>query len=267
MTSIVAIGLLGVGAFGLRPAAAAGPPAATTVAPTMPAALASIDPPPRPVDIARQAPACSERLQPADLRTVGSGRSRAAPESPAVRSRASAHRTVPRTRAVAAFLGDSYTSGYNGAGYGGSGWPAIVSAKLGLRRLNVAVPGTGFVNPGWTGQPIRTRVAAVIRASPRIVFLAAGHNDQRFATSVTHAAAIAVIERLHRALPASKLVVIGPIWSGNRPPQSLFVLRDALRREASSVGAVFIDPIAGGWLAGSSIRYIGPDGLHPTNAG
>ncbi|HEU4674022.1 MAG TPA: hypothetical protein VFS32_14115, partial [Candidatus Limnocylindrales bacterium] len=46
-----------------------------------------------------------------------------------------------------------------------------------------------------------------------------------------------------------------------------FVLRDALRREASSVGAVFIDPIAGGWLAGSSIRYIGPDGLHPTNAG
>jgi lysophospholipase L1-like esterase len=175
--------------------------------------------------------------------------------------------SATRTRAVAAFLGDSYTSGYNGAGYGSSGWPAIVSASLGLRPLNRAVPGTGFVNPGWTGQPIRTQVTSVIRADPRVVFLAGGHNDRRFPTAATRAAAVAVIDRLHRALPDARLVVIGPIWSGDIAPGSLLRLRDALRRKAAAVGAIFVDPIRGGWLAGDAKRYIGPDGLHPTNAG
>ena len=179
----------------------------------------------------------------------------------------SAAAAAARTRPVAAFLGDSYTSGYNGAGYGRAGWPAIVSASLGLRPLNRAVPGTGFVNPGWTAQPIRTQVGAVIRADPRIVFLAGGHNDRRFSTAATRAAALAVIDRLRRALPDARLVVIGPIWSGDSAPASLLRLRDALRRKAAAVGAQFIDPIRGGWLAGAAKRYIGPDGLHPTNAG
>jgi lysophospholipase L1-like esterase len=194
---------------------------------------------------------------------VGAGAG-STPTSPGTPSGA---RAAARTRPVAAFLGDSYTSGYNGAGYGRSGWPAIVSASLGLRPLNRAVPGTGFVNPGWTDQPIRTRVAAVIRADPRIVFLAGGHNDRRFSTAATRAAALAVIDRLHRALPDARLVVIGPIWSGDVAPTSLLRLRDALRRKAAAVGVLFVDPIRGGWLAGEAKRYIGPDGLHPTNAG
>jgi lysophospholipase L1-like esterase len=179
----------------------------------------------------------------------------------------SSSRVATRTAPIAAFLGDSYSSGFNGAGYGTSGWPAIVGAALRLRPLNRAVPGTGFVNPGWTAQPIRTQVAAVIRADPRIVFVAGGHNDRRYATADTQAAAIAVIERLHRGLPQATLVVIGPIWSGDSAPASLVRLRDALRREATAVGARVIDPIAGRWLAGAAKRYIGNDGLHPTNAG
>jgi lysophospholipase L1-like esterase len=30
---------------------------------------------------------------------------------------------------------------------------------------------------------------------------------------------------------------------------------------------VFIDPLAHHWFVGSSHRFIGPDGLHPTDAG
>jgi lysophospholipase L1-like esterase len=171
------------------------------------------------------------------------------------------------TRPIAAFLGDSYTSGYNGAGYGRSGWPAIVSASLHLRPFNRAVPGTGFVNPGWTGQPIRTEVAAVVRANPRIIFLVGGHNDRRFAPAASRAAAIAVIDQLRVALPDARLVVIGPLWSGDAAPPSLIRLRDVLRAKARAIGAEFIDPIAARWLAGSARQFIGPDGLHPTNAG
>ena len=211
------------------------------------------------------APACSGAVPRAASTTEPSPAPAAATTVPAAQRGSS--RVATRTAPIAAFLGDSYSSGFNGAGYGTSGWPAIVSAALRLRPLNRAVPGTGFVNPGWTGQPIRTQVAAVIRADPRIVFVVGGHNERRDPTADTRAAAIAVIDRLHRGLPHATLVVIGPIWSGDSAPASLVRLRDALRREAKVVGARFIDPIAGRWLAGAAKRYIGSDGLHPTNAG
>jgi lysophospholipase L1-like esterase len=167
----------------------------------------------------------------------------------------------------AAFLGDSYTTGWAGSGYGPAGWPAIVSRALGWRPRNLAVAGTGFVNPGWTGQPIRTRVAAAIAARPRVVVLAAGHNDARFGTRASAAAADAVIDRLRRALPNALLVVVAPIWANGSPPDAILGLRNRLKRKAAAVHAVFIDPLRGRWFAGSWHRYIGPDGIHPTDAG
>ena len=176
-------------------------------------------------------------------------------------------RSVATTRSVAAFLGDSYTTGYNGAGVGRAGWPAIVAASLGLRPRVRAVAGTGFVNPGWTGQPIRSRLPSVISADPRVVFLVGGHNDRRFNTTRSAKAAGAVIDRLHQALPTAILVVIGPIWADGNTPTSLRLLRDHLRRQATANGAIFIDPLRDGWFAGQAHRFIGPDGIHPTDAG
>jgi len=180
---------------------------------------------------------------------------------------ASLPRSVATTRPVAAFLGDSYTTGYNGAGVGRAGWPAIVAASLGLRPRVRAVAGTGFVNPGWTGQPIRSRLPSVIAADPRVVFLVGGHNDRRFDTTRSAKAAGAVIDRLHQALPTAILVVIGPIWADGNTPTSLRLLRDHLRRQATANGAIFIDPLRDGWFAGQAHRFIGPDGIHPTDAG
>ncbi len=36
---------------------------------------------------------------------------------------------------------------------------------------------------------------------------------------------------------------------------------------AAAVGGIFIDPLAEGWFAGAAHRFIGPDGIHPTDAG
>jgi lysophospholipase L1-like esterase len=168
---------------------------------------------------------------------------------------------------TAAFLGDSYTTGWNGAGLGARGWPRIVAAAKGWRVVNLAVAGTGFVNPGWTNQPVGTRVAAAIRANPDIVFVAAGHNDSRWSVSTTATAARSVIERLHNALPNAVIVVVAPIWQDGSPPARCLGLRDRLRTMATGVGATFIDPLAEGWFAGSAQRFIGPDGIHPTDAG
>jgi lysophospholipase L1-like esterase len=167
----------------------------------------------------------------------------------------------------AVFLGDSYTTGWNGAGLGSRGWPRIVSRARGWRTVNLAVAGTGFINPGWTNQPVGSRVTEAIRQKPDVVFIAAGHNDSRWSVSATAEAADKVIARLHMALPNALLVIVAPIWPSGSPPTRCLALRDHLRRTAASVGAVFIDSLGERWFAESNERFVGPDGIHPTDAG
>lgn len=193
--------------------------------------------------------------------------SRPASEPTATPQATAAAATPAVRRRLAAFLGDSYTTGWVGAGIGRAGWPSIVARTFGWKSRNRAVAGTGFVNPGWTSQPMRTQVAEIIRMRPGIVFVAGGHNDRRYATRRSAAAADAVLERLRRGLPHATLVVIGPIWQDGRPAASIIALRDHLRRKARSMGAIFIDPLREGWFTGRAHRYIGSDGIHPTNAG
>jgi lysophospholipase L1-like esterase len=177
----------------------------------------------------------------------------------------SAARLPDRGRVVV--LGDSFSSGWNGAGIGSRGWPAIVAATRGWRVTNLAVAGTGFLNPGWTGQAVGSRTGETVRHRPDVVFVVAGHNDSRWSVAATAAAADAVIDRLRVALPDAVLVVVAPIWQDGSPPARALALRDRLRHTASAVGALFIDPLAERWFGGVSHRFIGSDGLHPTNAG
>lgn len=167
----------------------------------------------------------------------------------------------------AVFLGDSYTTGWNGAGLGARGWPRRVGLAKGWRTVNLAVAGTGFINPGWTNQPVRTRVSAAIRQHPDVVFIASGHNDSRWTVAATAKAADKVIDRLHKALPNAILVIVAPIWPSGSPPTRCLRLRDHLRRKAAAVDAIFIDPLAERWFAGKYRRLIGSDGIHPTDAG
>jgi lysophospholipase L1-like esterase len=177
---------------------------------------------------------------------------------------------VPRTAvsgSTAVFLGDSYTSGWSGAGLGARGWPRIVGAAEGWTVVNLAVPGTGFINPGWTGQPMGSRVQAAIDRHPGVVVIAGGHNDSRWSASAVAAAADRVIQRLHAALPNARLVIVAPIWPSGSPPSRCLVLRDHLRRTAASVGAVFVDPLAENWFGASRHSMILADGIHPSDAG
>jgi len=169
--------------------------------------------------------------------------------------------------AKSAFLGDSYSTGWNGSGLATHGWPALVGQAQGWTTVDLAVAGTGFINPGWTNQPIGSRVSAAIGQKPDVVFIAGGHNDSRWSASATGNAADSVIDRLRVALPDAVLVIVGPIWQNGRPPTRCLILRDHLRRKAASIGAIFIDPLAERWFAGNDHRFIGQDGLHPTDAG
>ena len=252
---IPALGLALMAILGLGPGVAAGHPGPVLGAPTtiaMEAGTADLLGPPgaterhcTPVIVA--APTAADR------------RPDAPPVDPALAAR--------RPRPVAAFLGDSYTSGWRGVGEGSESWPAILGAVRHWTADNLAVAGTGFVNPGWTGQPIGSRVTTAIGLRPGIVFVAGGHNDEDLASGPVMAAADAVLDRLANALPHAVIVVVGPIWPDGNPKATLVRLRDHLRSRAAALGALFIDPIGSRWFAGANERFIGPDGTHPTTLG
>jgi lysophospholipase L1-like esterase len=173
----------------------------------------------------------------------------------------------PGPGATAVFLGDSFTSGWDGAGLGAAGWPRLVGSARGWRTVNLAVAGTGFRNPGWTNQPIAARVSTALQSDPDVIIVAGGHNDSRWSAAATARAADEVIDRLRTAAPDALLVIVAPIWQNGSPPGRALALRDHLRRKAEAVGAVFVDPLAEGWFSGPGHRLIGSDGLHPTDAG
>jgi len=227
------------------------------------AALAPVVTTPAAMDSPAHAP--KDRL----LQIVDTARADTRPDRPAVDIAQPVAQSAARPVAgsTVAFLGDSYTSGWNGAGLGPRGWPGLIGKARGWRTVNLAVAGTGFINPGWTNQPVASRVSAAIKRHPDVVFIAAGHNDSRWSSTATAEAADKVIDRLHAALPDALLVIVAPIWSSASPPRRCLDLRDHLRRTAASVDAIFIDPLAEGWFSGSRQRLIGPDGIHPTAAG
>jgi lysophospholipase L1-like esterase len=225
----------------------------------------------RPIAFAATAPTKAPPSSPADLATTSAPThapaATLAPTASSTSAKDAPRPAVDVPRPVAAYLGDSYTTGWSGAGTGKRGWPAIVSASFGWKTVNRAVAGTGFVNPGWTGQRIRSRVATVLKAQPGIVFVAAGHNDGRFGSRATGKAADAVLRRLRRELPDAVIVVIGPIWANGSPPVAIRGIRAELRRHATAIDAVFVDPIREGWFADAAGRFILADGIHPSNAG
>jgi lysophospholipase L1-like esterase len=173
----------------------------------------------------------------------------------------------PGPGSTAVFLGDSFTSGWDGAGLGAAGWPRLVGATRGWRTVNLAVAGTGFRNPGWTNQPIAARVSTAVGSDPDVIIVAGGHNDSRWSAAATASAADEVIDRLRTAAPDALLVIVAPIWQNGSPPLRALALRDHLRQKSNAIGAVFVDPLAEGWFVGPGQGLIGSDGLHPTDAG
>jgi lysophospholipase L1-like esterase len=260
----MAMAFLALGGPGSRRDATERPVSGSQAAPSVPSAASSQAVTPVPAAHAVPAPDGSSPPTVLGHGPVPRARPHQAPVLAEIQA-AAVSRLGPGAKAV--FLGDSFTSGWSGAGIGSHGWPALVGADRAWKVVNLAVAGTGYLNPGWTHQTIGSRVDAAIRLKPQLVVVAGGHNDSRWAAATTGTAAIHVIDRLHAALPDAAIVIVAPIWQDGSPPTRCLILRDVLRREAKAIGAVFIDPLADRWFAGASHRFVGPDGLHPTNAG
>lgn len=163
-------------------------------------------------------------------------------------------------------LGDSIAGGSAQGGKGSYGWPSLVAEQLGLTLTLGAKGGTGYTTggPQEGGRPYTQRVKQAIAAKPDVVVVEGSRND--VSPTRTRAAAVDTLRRLRAGLPHARILVIGPIYSFRRPVDS-HPIDEAVSAAAEKFGLPYVSAVRRGWFTGSAHRFIGRDGVHPTNAG
>jgi lysophospholipase L1-like esterase len=170
-----------------------------------------------------------------------------------------------------AVIGDSYTTGTDEGGEGPQSWTSrawLLLASQGARiDADVAAEGgAGYGIRGNHGSLFEDLTARAVDRDDVLVVFFGSRNDQPVDMAQYPVLVGQTFQAARRVAPKAKFLVIGPPWPTADPPPEVFALRDTLRDQARTVGAVFIDPLAEGWFVGRP-ELIGPDGVHPTDAG
>jgi len=167
-------------------------------------------------------------------------------------------------------VSDSITGGSAIGGVGPDGWPEIVWARLRAGGITT-IPevsgegGSGYVQRGPRGTVFGEEAARLIGAEDSVIVFFGSRNDVAKPISAIAAAQHEAFADARRVAPTAVLIVIGPISPDPARHDSVLKIRDTLHQQASEAHAVWVDPIAEGWL--STPGAIGSDGRHPTNAG
>jgi lysophospholipase L1-like esterase len=170
-----------------------------------------------------------------------------------------------------AVIGDSYTTGTGEGGQGPRGWAARTWQALARQGLQV-VPyvvsegGAGYGVRGNHGSVFSDLTARAVRPNDSLVVFFGSRNDQGVDPAVLAGMVQNAFDLARRTAPSARLLVIGPPWPTADVPHDVLQIRDILSAQAQAAGATFVDPIAEQWFVGRP-DLIGPDGIHPNDAG
>jgi lysophospholipase L1-like esterase len=168
---------------------------------------------------------------------------------------------------VLVVYGDSYSAGGRQGGKGEAGWPAIVADRLHADLRLHAAGGAGYVNGSKAAdETFLDQVRGAAEPDADVVVVFGSRNDKFLPVADVKSQAVAVYEAIRAQSPEAQLVVIGPAWDDDAPPEDLLRTRDAVASAAVAAGALFVDPLASGWLLGRP-QLIGADGVHPDDGG
>ena len=164
---------------------------------------------------------------------------------------------------VLVVYGDSYSAGGRQGGKGNEGWPALIAAGLGVELRLHAAGGAGYVNGSQArGETFLDQVRGAPEPDADVVVVFGSRNDRFLPAADVKSQAVEVLDAVHAQSPSAELVVMGPAWDDDAPPDELFLTRDAVASAAAGAGAVFVDPLVGEWLLDRP-ELIGTDGVHP----
>jgi lysophospholipase L1-like esterase len=170
-----------------------------------------------------------------------------------------------------AVIGDSYTTGTTEGGQGPQAWTARAWQMLAGQGVPVAADvasegRAGYGVRGVAGILFLDLTARAVKAEDVLVVFFGSRNDQGVDPVVLTEMANDNFDLARLTAPSARLLVIGPPWPTADVPQAVLQIRDVLGAAARAAGATFVDPLADGWFVGRP-DLIGPDGVHPTDAG
>jgi hypothetical protein len=170
-----------------------------------------------------------------------------------------------------AVIGDSYTNGTAIGGQGAKAWPTLAWTTLARRGMpvaaDVAAEGrAGYGVRGDQGNLFGDLTPRVVKPDDALVVFYGSRNDQGIDPNVLSGQVFNALSQARGIAPNARLLVIGPPWPTPDVPPAVLQIRDVLSFQSMIAGATFIDPIAAGWFMDRP-DLIGPDGVHPTDAG
>jgi lysophospholipase L1-like esterase len=170
-----------------------------------------------------------------------------------------------------AVIGDSYTTGTDLGGLGPHSWTALAWQSLaasGVRVTgDVAAEGqAGYAVTGDHGSVFEDLTGRVVKSSDELAVFFGSRNDISVPAPLVADRARSVLRLAHRLAPAARVMVIGPPWPTADVPAAMLQIRDVLHAAARASGAAFVDPISAHWFVDRP-DLIGPDGVHPNDAG
>ncbi|ORW23843.1 hypothetical protein AWC18_03915 [Mycolicibacter nonchromogenicus] len=170
-----------------------------------------------------------------------------------------------------AVIGDSYTSGYEDTGRGAANWTERAWQNLAGRGVYVSADvaaegGAGYGVPGNHGSLFGDLTRRVVQPDDALVVFFGSRNDQDVDPGELSRLIGDTLGLARRTAPGARMLVIGPPWPTAEVPGNVWRIRDLLAIQARLVDAEFVDPLAERWFVGMP-DLIGPDGVHPTDAG
>jgi len=168
-------------------------------------------------------------------------------------------------------IGDSYTTGTDEGGLGPRSWTARAWQTLAARGVpiaaDVAAEGrAGYGVPGDHGSVFEDLTARAVKPDDLLVVFFGSRNDQPVDPGQLAERARSTFDLARRFAPSARFLVIGPPWPTADVPGPMMQIRDVLNAEARAAGAAFVDPISDHWFVDRP-DLIGPDGVHPNDAG
>lgn len=173
----------------------------------------------------------------------------------------------PSKMPIAAFIGDSYTTG---AGGNGTKWTTLLARRGGWREVNLGYQGTGYGKAFHApdcppnGCPDYLQVLNQVEAKkPDIVVVSGGRND---AANIDAAAANIqqIFKQLRSKLPSARIIAISPFWGAGSYPMSLSAIGSQVRTAVQAAHGQYID-------IGSPLQnkpdLLGSSGVYPTASG
>jgi hypothetical protein len=170
-----------------------------------------------------------------------------------------------------AVIGDSYTTGTDEGGLGPRAWTALAWHTLAARGVRIAADvaaegRAGYAVPGDHGSIFEDLTGRAVKPADGLVVFFGSRNDEGVDPGLLAGKARDTFDLARVNAPSAKFLVIGPPWPTADVPWQVLEVRDVLNAAARAAGATFVDPIGDGWFVDRP-DLIGPDGVHPNDAG